>query len=60
MDSLTAMGGKTTLMPHSRGMFEQWARVWRGEGTLIEAKRMGRPYVGWGVGGGNTRKWDII
>ena len=60
MDSLTAMGGKTALMPQSGGMFEQWARVWRGHGQSHTGKKNGLPYVGWGVGEGNTRKWDII
>ena len=49
-------------MPQSRKMLEWWGRrVWvGGRAPSYRQRGRGRADVGWGVGGGVTRKWDII
>ena len=48
-------------MPQHRRMLKRWGGGGGGWGcTLIQAKRRGRADVAWVVGGGVTRKWDII
>jgi len=49
-------------MPQSRKMLEWWGRrVWvGGRAPSFRQRGRGRADVGWGVGGGVTRKWDII
>ena len=48
-------------MPQSRGMLEQWGRRGLVGGGALSYSQMGeRAYVGWGICGGITGKWDII